>query len=123
MLAAGARGRERGEGCTTRQQYMENLEHELWIVQAVNAVLGPLVAAVLRALGRPVPHGDIIPNYLVMAGLIVLGWTILSLFARRSLSVDNPGRLQILLEDGVRAVQSMLHDYVGHNGPRYLAIV
>src|SRR5436309_7392070 len=102
---------------------MENLEHELWIVQAVNAALGPLVARVLHAIGRPVPHGDVIPNYLVMAMIIVAAWTILAFVARRSLSVDHPGRLQILLEDGVAALQGMLHDYVGHKGPRYLAIV
>jgi len=78
---------------------MEKLEHELWIVQAVNAAFGPMAAALLRALGRPVPaHGDIIPDYLVMSALIVL-------------------------EDGVAAMQGMLHDYVGHKGPRYLAIV
>jgi F-type H+-transporting ATPase subunit a len=102
---------------------MESLEHQLWIVQAVNAALGPLVARVLHALGRPVPHGDVIPNYIVMAMIIVAGWTVLAFVARRSLSVDNPGRLQILLEDSVGAAQSMLHDYVGHKGPRYLAIV
>jgi F-type H+-transporting ATPase subunit a len=103
---------------------MEKLEHELWIVQAVNAALGPAVRALLRAIGRPVPEGaNTIPDYLVMAGLIVLAWTVLCLIVRRSLSVENPGRLQILLEDGVSAVQGMLHDYVGHKGPRYLAIV
>src|SRR5437660_2243419 len=102
---------------------MENLEHELWVVQAVNAALGPLVARLLHALGRPVPHGDVLPNSIVMAMLIVVGWTILAFIARRMLSVDNPGRVQILFEDAVRAAQSMLHDYVGEKGPRYLAIV
>jgi F-type H+-transporting ATPase subunit a len=103
---------------------MEKLEHPLWIVQAVNAAFGPLVRAMLRALGRPVPaSGDVIPNYLVMAGLIIVFWTIVSLIVRSRLSVDNPGKLQILIEDGVGALQSMLHDYVGHKGPRYLAIV
>jgi F-type H+-transporting ATPase subunit a len=102
---------------------MEKLEHELWIVQAVNAALGPVVAAVLRALGRPVPHGHLIPDHLVMAGLIVIAWTVLCLMARKSLSVENPGKLQIVLEDGVGAMQSMLKDYVGHKGPNYLAIV
>jgi len=102
---------------------MDKLEHPLWIVQAVNAALGPLVARLLHALGRPVPHGDVIPNYLVMAALIVVGWTILGLIARSTLSVENPGRLQILLEDGIAAVQGMLHDYVGQKGPRYLPIV
>jgi F-type H+-transporting ATPase subunit a len=103
---------------------MEKLEHELWIVQAVNAALGPAVARLLHALGRDVAPGtDVIPNYIVMAALIVLAWTVLCLVARRRLSVENPGRLQILLEDGVSAIQSMLQDYVGHKGPRYLPIV
>jgi len=104
---------------------MEKLEHELWIVQAVNAVFGPAVRALLRALGRPVPPPgvDVVPNYLVMVGLVVVAWIVLAILVRRRFSVENPGRLQILLEDGVSAVQSMLHDYVGHKGPRYLAIV
>jgi len=102
---------------------MEKLEHELWIVQAVNAAFGPAVSALLRALGRPVGPGDVIPNYLVMAALIVIAWTVLGLLIRRSLSVENPGPLQILIEDAVGMVQGLLHDYVGHKGPRYLAIV
>jgi F-type H+-transporting ATPase subunit a len=102
---------------------MEKLEHELWIVQAVNAAFGPMVAAMLRALGRSVPPGDVIPNYLVMAALIVVVWATVCLIVRRNLSVEHPGRLQILIEDGIAAVQGMLRDYVGHKGPRYLAIV
>jgi F-type H+-transporting ATPase subunit a len=103
---------------------MEKLEHELWIVQTVNAAFGPAAAALLRALGRPVPAGaEIIPRHLVMCGLIVVGWTIVCLVVRRNLSVDNPGKLQIVIEDGITAVQGMLRDYVGHKGPRYLAIV
>jgi F-type H+-transporting ATPase subunit a len=65
----------------------------------------------------------VIPDYLVMAALIVLFWTIVSLVVRSRLSVDNPGKLQIVVEDGIAALQSMLRDYVGHKGPRYLAIV
>jgi F-type H+-transporting ATPase subunit a len=103
---------------------MEQLEHPLWIVQAVNYALGPIVAQMLHALGFEIEPGvDVIPNYIVMSGIIVLAWTVLCLIVRGSLSVDNPGRLQILLEDGVTALQSMLRDYVGHKGPRYLAIV
>jgi len=102
---------------------MEKLEHPLWIVQAVNAAFGPLVRAMLRALGRTPAPGDVIPDYLVMAALIILFWTVVSLVVRRQLSVDNPGKLQISIEDAIGALQSMLRDYVGHKGPRYLAIV
>src|ERR1700722_215076 len=103
---------------------MEKLEHPLWIVQAVNALFGPMVRALLAAIGRPIAEGaQVIPDYLVMAALIVVAWTVVCLIVRRSLSVENPGRLQILVEDGVAAVQSMMHDYVGQKAPRYLAII
>jgi F-type H+-transporting ATPase subunit a len=102
---------------------MDKLEHPLWIVDAANAVLGPPIAAIMRALGLRVPSGDIIPNFLVMCAVIVIAWTALSLVARRGLSVDNPGRLQIALEDSISAVLGLLHDYIGHKAPRYLAIV
>ena len=103
---------------------MELLEHELWIVQAVNAALGPAVASMLRALGRPVADSaKVIPSHVIMAGLIVVGWTILCLVVRRRLSVAQPGRVQILIEDGLRAAQGMMHEYIGPKAPRYLAIV
>ena len=103
---------------------MEKLEHELWIVQAVNALFGPMVAALLRALGRTMPAGaKVIPDYLVMAALIVVAWTCLCLIIRRTLSVEHPGRLQILIEDAIGAVLGMLHDYIGHKGQRYLALI
>ena len=46
---------------------MEKLQHQLWIVQAVNQLLGPLVRSGLEALGfHPVPGANVIPDYLVM---------------------------------------------------------
>ncbi len=103
---------------------MEKLEHELWIVQAVNALLGPFVASLLRPLGFTFadPH-RVIPNYLVMCGLILVALTALSLFVRTRLSVEQPGRLQILLEDGVAFLNGLLEDFIGHKGRAYLPIV
>jgi F-type H+-transporting ATPase subunit a len=103
---------------------MENLEHPLLIVSVVNALLGPLVKAVLEPLGFHVSQDhDVIPNYLVMTMLIVAGTTALCLFIRSRLSVENPGRLQILLEDGVRAVIGLLDEWIGPKGHRFLPIV
>jgi F-type H+-transporting ATPase subunit a len=102
---------------------MEKLEHELWIVHAANAAFGGMVRAMLRAFGRPLPPGNVIPDYLVMSVVIVVAWTIVCLFVRSRLSVDEPGKLQVAIEDGIGALQSMLRDYVGDKGPRYLAIV
>ena len=79
---------------------METLHHQLWIVSAINAVFGSLAAAILHALGREVPaHGDIIPDYLAIIIFLTLLLTAFSLFVRSRLSVEHPGKLQIVLED------------------------
>jgi hypothetical protein len=87
---------------------MEKLEHPLVIVEWVNALLGPLVRAVLGRLGFHLAGHDAIPPYLVMVMLIVAGLTVLSLIVRSRLSVENPGKLQIIIEDGIGAVLWLL---------------
>src|ERR687895_1756012 len=102
---------------------MEKLEHPLWIVDAVNAVLGPPVHAVGEALGYHFSGHHVIPNYIVMVMLIVAFVTALCLFVRSRLSVENPGKLQILFEDGVRALVGMLTEWIGPKGPRFLPLI
>jgi F-type H+-transporting ATPase subunit a len=103
---------------------MENLHHELWIVQAINAVLGPLAAAILRALGRPVPDpAHVIPDYLAISIVIIAGLTVLSLVVKSRLSVENPGKLQIVFEDALNGLNGLLDDWVGPKGRRYLPLV
>ena len=99
-------------------------EHPLWIVDAVNAVFGPPVAAMLGALGFHVEAGHpVIPNYLVMTMLIVLVVTAVCLFMKSRLSVENPGKFQILLEDAVTAVVGLLQEWIGPDGRRYLPLI
>lgn len=103
---------------------MENLEHELWIVQAINAILGPAVAALLRAIGRPVPDpSHVIPNHLGIILLIIVALTAFCLLVRSRLSVDNPGKLQIVLEDILGGLNSLLDQWVGPTGRQYLPLV
>jgi F-type H+-transporting ATPase subunit a len=98
-------------------------EHPLLIVDLVNAALGPLVRAVLEPLGYHPDPAHPIPNYLVMVMIIVAGLTALCLFVRSRLSVENPGKLQILMEDGVRALVGMMEEWIGPKGSRYLPLV
>jgi F-type H+-transporting ATPase subunit a len=99
-------------------------EHPLWIVDAVNAVLGPPVAAMLAAFGFHVEAGHpVIPNYLVMTMLIVAVVTAVCLFMKSRLSVENPGKFQILLEDAVTAVVGLLQEWIGPDGKRYLPLI
>ena len=102
---------------------MDLLHHQLWVTDAVNAVFGPIAAAILRAFGREVPHGNVIPDYLAMLLLITVVLTIFSLIVRSRLSVEHPGRLQIVLEDFVNGFHSLLDDFVGPKGRRYLPLV
>ena len=99
-------------------------EHPLWIVHAFNAVFGAPVRAAGEAMGYHFHHpAEPIPNYIVMSLLIVLGVTQLSLFVRSRLSVENPGKLQIALEDLVKAVLGLLEEWIGPKGGRFLPLI
>jgi F-type H+-transporting ATPase subunit a len=103
---------------------MEKLEHPLWIVAAVNAVLGPPVAALLGLLGYHWEPGQpVIPPYLVMTLLIFVVVTVMALVMRSRLSVENPGKFQILLEDGVLAVKGLLEEWIGPEGANYMPLI
>ncbi|HAK54319.1 MAG: F0F1 ATP synthase subunit A [Vicinamibacterales bacterium] len=105
---------------------MEQLEHPLWIVDTVNAVFGPMVAGLLGLLGfdLDVTSGEhVIPNYLVIATLIVLAVTVGCALMRSRLSVEDPGPVQLLLEDGLTALYGLLEDTIGPKGPRYATLI
>jgi F-type H+-transporting ATPase subunit a len=55
--------------------------------------------------------------------VIVAGLTVLSLIVRSRLSVENPGRLQIVMEDAVGAVVAMLEEWIGPTGRNYLPLI
>lgn len=98
-------------------------EHPLLIVDAVNAVLGPPVAALLARLGFHVEGHEVIPNYLVMTMLIVALVTVVCLIMKSRLSVENPSKFQIVLEDGVMAIVGLLQEWIGPDGKRYLPVI
>jgi F-type H+-transporting ATPase subunit a len=103
---------------------MEKLEHPLWIVQLFNAVFGPAVAAALRPFGFAFKPGqEVIPDFIVMSLLILVGLSVLCVIIRSRLSVENPGKLQMALEEAVSFLNGMLDDYVGPKGRTYLPLV
>src|SRR5258708_26875297 len=101
---------------------MENLEHPLLIVKWVNALLGPLVAAALAPLGYHFEGRNVIPASLVMVLLIVLFVTVVCLVMQSRLSVEHPGKFQILLEDGVTAAAGRLEECIGPESRQYLPL-
>ena len=53
-----------------------------------------------------------------MSVIVALVITLLSLVVRSRLSVENPGKLQIVLEDLVGFVIGILREYIGPEGRR-----
>jgi len=55
--------------------------------------------------------------------LIVALVTVVGLIIKSRLSVENPGKFQIVLEDGVTAVVGLLEEWIGPDGRRYLPLI
>src|SRR3989304_10135737 len=94
------------------------------MVQLVSALFGPIVAKVGGLLGYHFENpAKPIPDFVVMIYLIVLVVIVIACVLRSRLSVDNPGKLQIVFEDAVGGLRGMLADIVGPKGPQYLTLV
>jgi F-type H+-transporting ATPase subunit a len=104
---------------------MDKLHESHLIVQWINMILGPMVESMRLAMGfAPTTAGhDVIPDYLVMSTLIVLGFLVLGLMLRARLSVENPSRFQIVLEDLISYTAGMLTDFIGPKGRAFLPLV
>ncbi len=87
---------------------MEALEHPSPLVQLINALLAPLHIHV--------------PDHIVFSALICLIVLVVGLIVRSRLSVENPGKLQIILEDVVSFFVSTLEANMGHKGRQFLAL-
>jgi F-type H+-transporting ATPase subunit a len=99
---------------------MEKISHTLLVVQLVNW----LAAWIAASLGIPVENpAQIVPDYLVMCMVIVAVVLGLGLFMRSRLSVERPGKTQIVLEDLISYVIGMLKEDIGPKGIRYLGVV
>jgi F-type H+-transporting ATPase subunit a len=99
------------------------MHHEFWIVTAFNKIFGSAVAAALNPLGFHIDPAHAVPDYLVMCLLILIGLTALCLLVKSQLSVENPGKLQIVLEDVVGGLIGILTEYMGPKGARYLPLI
>lgn len=88
---------------------MEQLEHPSPLVELINALLAPA--------------GVHVPDYLVFCALIVLICAGIGLFIRSRLSIDQPGTLQVALEDIVSFIVAQLENLMGHKGRQFLPLV
>jgi F-type H+-transporting ATPase subunit a len=104
---------------------MDKIHEPHLLVQWANLLFGSIVESARLALHlQPTPPGqDVIPDFLVMSALIFIGFVVLGSIVRARLSVDNPSRWQVVLEDLVLSLQGMLDEYIGPSGRKYLPLV
>ena len=88
---------------------MEALEHPSPLVAFVNMLFAPFHIHVA--------------DHLVFSALITLFILVLGLMVRRALSVENPGKLQIVLEDIVSFMVGVLEGNMGPRGRQYLPML
>jgi F-type H+-transporting ATPase subunit a len=96
-------------------------EHHSILFGPVNA----LWAWFLQATGLVARLGNVaIPEHVVMALFVLAVITLLVVPLRRGLSLENPGKLQQIMELVVKAIYDLIEDNVGHGGGRrYLPFV
>ena len=99
------------------------MQHELWFTAILNRLFGGLISSLLGRAGVQVDSGHPIPNYLAMEILVVLIILVGAFLLRRQLSVENPGRFQQVMEVFVEFVRNMNEEIIGHDGPRYVAMI
>jgi F-type H+-transporting ATPase subunit a len=103
--------------------------HDTIFTQFLNHWLGETVARALAALGvTGVDPHHAIPDSVVMSAIVVLVGMVLAVLLKRRLSVDRPGAFQqiceFLLTNPIRfGIRDVLEDNVGHDAPKYLAMV
>ena len=64
-----------------------------------------------------------LPDHVVMAIFVALLLVVFALWFRSRISLENPGKLQLMLEAVVGGLLGMLEENVGHKGRQFLGLV
>lgn len=107
-------------------------EHSFLIAEQANKIFGPLLAPLKHSLCSAVygffgkqyiPAEKVIPDHVIFAVIIFLFCCTFFPLVRRSFSLENPGKLQHLLEVAIEFLNSQLEEIIGHGGKKYLPMI
>jgi F-type H+-transporting ATPase subunit a len=100
------------------------MEHQLWFTAILNKLLGGVVTPLLVKIGQaPSDPASPIPNYVAMQVLVIFLLIVGMVLLRRSLSVENPGKFQHVMEIVVQFIQGMSEEVIGHGSSRHVAML
>jgi F-type H+-transporting ATPase subunit a len=91
------------------------------VAQFLNRLLFDPIASALGFHIGPGHHA--VPDHIVMILLIALGLIAFSWWLRRRLSVENPGRIQHLVEVSFQAVRGLMSEVIGKESGRFVPII
>ena len=86
---------------------MEQLEHKSFIYHALELYF----------------HHEVLPDHLIMAVFVAMVLAGFAIWFRGRISVENPGKLQLVLEAIVSGLQDLLVDNIGAKGRPFLGLV
>jgi F-type H+-transporting ATPase subunit a len=93
---------------------------QLWFTALLNRILAGPVTALLHAVNIH-PHDPAHPinNFVAMQVLVVLALTVIFLFIRSRLSVEEPGGVQHIFEGVYDFTDGLGHSLIGHGHEKY----
>ena len=86
---------------------MEQLEHKSFIYHGLEHYF----------------HHEVVPDHLIMAVFVAMVLAGFAIWFRGRISVENPGKLQLVLEAIVSVLQGLLVDNIGTKGRPFLGLV
>jgi F-type H+-transporting ATPase subunit a len=102
-------------------------EHVSPLTRWFNHIFAPIALSLLHALHiQPKDYDTPIPEYVVMAIMVMVLCTVLALILRARLSVERPGAFQQIAELLFTnplgfGIKDLLEENVGHGGEKYIA--
>ena len=95
------------------------MEHKLLLVELVNSIL----RKILGIFNLTVPEGkDIIPGHVVMALIVMILIIVFFKLVVKNLSLI-PGKTQNMLEMLYKAFRSMIEDFMGKEGRKFIPVI
>ncbi len=96
--------------------------HQLPFTVLLNHLFAGPVTALLNALGIHPAHPTApIPDHVAMQVLVIIILTAFFVAVRASLSVENPGTLQHMMESVYNFMDAQSEEIIGHDSRRYLS--
>src|ERR1019366_10483869 len=97
------------------------MPEQLWITALLNKYFAGVANAIPGIFHLPAQYAQApIPNYVAMQVVVFVLMLLFFVIVRARLSVDDPGKMQHLMEELDSFVAKQSHEVIGHGYERYV---